>query len=921
MKIRFYMSYRRVIAAILMLSLLMSWFVLPIHAEDPPLLAGESNAEGPGSEMYRLHYTSELWESVSESGVLFANDTNGILLDIQGRGAGFGATLLPYDGQTNCNALQIVIENRSACTELVLNATYIDDTNAATCIVRMQAHAERMVYYAYLDDVDKIDHVTLELRGVSDGEIVLYSFSRVSFYEQLTDAQTYGTIQECYYDAAAGNVVVQGRLHSDSVVDFFGGRIALYRLDIQQGAEAALNGTTRALQTVKVSNRFTFTVHVDTFVERNSRYVLVLISADGERVLLSESCFPVYRVSESQAKPVTPSYKGLYTDMQSLGGLTHPDAVIVDVYLDALTPESDALSVTYSYENIHYAFDSAYLNELEKQITPHLQIGREVYLRLCVRANSNGYQLPYTVFQPPVDFEPEHLAIRLDNAEAQQAFCATLNCVLGLFFSQRTPIAGVILGHSMDNSLQNYYAGVIPLQQYLKTVADAVVHTQNVLKRVYPDAIFYLPVSDTAYPSYYSSYDLDGVYATSMLLDGVGRMLEDMGRGDFVFHPLLEMNALPFALTQQQLQAAEGDDYTPIGLAEVAEALTPDLLMRSLYDYSSVSDRCAVLWTAPQNCEQLSWMLSYIYLYYSLQTEQVDTLFARLDSSMADEKLCELLARVDTVYASQATLFALSYFDVPSFTALIQQGKAGQNKQLRISTLTEEPRSAYTGRYSYWNFAAAIGTLQWTPSYGCESLTTDGRSRYGRALLAQMTTDAQGGEILYRFANPEDFSLCDALALTLAVTDSKGNLVPAQVCVTLYGENERIEAKGELLHDKMTTLTLGASTLTSAAECHAISIRVEAAGNEDEPFLNLYLFNVEGLSRMWDDATLQLRILEQRELRNAVQEEIPSFGVYPAMLLTALFLLTLAGALLALRASKKRKQNVAVATASRRFYR
>ena len=139
--------------------------------------------------------------------------------------------------------------------------------------------------------------------------------------------------------------------------------------------------------------------------------------------------------------------------------------------------------------------------------------------------------------------------------------------------------------------------------------------------------------------------------------------------------------------------------------------------------------------------------------------------------------------------------------------------------------------------------------------------------------------------------------------------------------MTLYGENERIEASGEVQIDKMTTLTLGASTLSSATACSAISIRVEAAENEDEPFLNLYLFNVEGLSRMWDDATLQMRILEQRELRNAVQEELPSFGVYPALLLTALFLLTLAGALLTLRASKKRKQNARTATVSRRLYR
>ena len=169
-----------------------------------------------------------------------------------------------------------------------------------------------------------------------------------------------------------------------------------------------------------------------------------------------------------------------------------------------------------------------------------------------------------------------------------------------------------------------------------------------------------------------------------------------------------------------------------------------------------------------------------------------------------------------------------------------------------------------------------------------------------------MSSEQRGGEMIYRFTNPEDFSLCDALALTYTVTDSQGNAVPAKLYLTLYSENERAEGSCVLQSDGMTTVTLSGGALDAAKACTAMSIRLEPLDGEGDQSLNFYLFNIEGLSRIWDDTTLQSKILEQRELRNAVPEEIPEFGVYPILLVTALFVLVLIGAFWSLRASRQR---------------
>ena len=700
--------------------------------------------------------------------------------------------------------------------------------------------------------------------------------------------------------------MISGRLRSDSVVDFSGGRIALYRLSMTQDVSVAVKGNLRALQTVKVSNRFTFVVPAVSFEQRNCRYALILISTEGDRVLMGEPCYPSYQTSENNVDMVPPAYKGVSAAQGALASMAQPDAVIVDVYLDDLSAKEAMYTDSFAYENGTYLFDQEYRSLLEEQILPHLQLGRQVYIRISVRANEYGYQLPYTISEPPVDFSPQYLAVRLDTVEAQQAFCAALNYILQPFSSQRTGIAGVILGHSIDNSLQYHYAGMISLQEYLQTVVNVVLHTQNVVRTHVPQMRLYLPVSDTQYPSYYSSYDLDGVYATSMLLDGIARMLEDIGRGTFTFSPLLEMHSVPFDLTKQTWQTEENTEVEPLQYTDRQEQFTPEELVQPLQAYESVDDGCAVIWIPPAACAETPWMFSYIYFYYAMQIPQVNTFFVQLEQKQMSETIATLLSQIDTVYSSQVTRFALPYLDVTSFDTLIKQEKSGQSKQLYTVALTEETRAIYTGRYAYWNFAAAIGTLQWMPSYGCLSLAADGGSRYGRALLAQMSSEQRGGEMIYRFTTPEDFSLCDALALTYTVTDSQGNAVPAKLYLTLYSENERAEGSCVLQSDGMTTVTLSGGALDAAKACTAMSIRLEPLDGEGDQSLNFYLFNIEGLSRIWDDTTLQSKILEQRELRNAVPEEIPEFGVYPILLVTALFVLVLIGAFWSLRASHQR---------------
>ena len=133
----------------LVLSLLLQAMAIPTFAQEGREIAADAPVSAAsqdiGSDEYRSRFTADAWTSVGDAGVLMQNTSEGIRMDITGRGAALGATLLAYDGQTSCNALRFVLENRSACTEMQLRVpASFDDLQA--CRKYMPNYSEPSAY-------------------------------------------------------------------------------------------------------------------------------------------------------------------------------------------------------------------------------------------------------------------------------------------------------------------------------------------------------------------------------------------------------------------------------------------------------------------------------------------------------------------------------------------------------------------------------------------------------------------------------------------------------------------------------------------------------------------------------------------------------------------------------------------------------
>jgi hypothetical protein len=205
--------------------------------------------------------------------------------------------------------------------------------------------------------------------------------------------------------------------------------------------------------------------------------------------------------------------------------------------------------------------------------------------------------------------------------------------------------------------------------------------------------------------------------------------------------------------------------------------------------------------------------------------------------------------------------------------------------------LDEINRQTFAGSYEYWNFTSALSTLGWNGGFGCNSLSTDGGSRFGRVLLAELSGQT-GGALTYTFSSPEKFSVCDALSLTLAVTDKSGKPVPAKVTVTLLGESFRMEGSAVLDSGEMETLALTSRLLKSTGGCHSVLLTVVPISAKDEA-IRLHVMQIEGWSRDKDADALQAAVHASHENdrlpegTDTASRRMLTLVVFAAILITA----------------------------------
>ena len=855
------------------------------------------------SEEYRAQFSADLWEA--DGAVLKMNNTQGIDFYIEQRNAALYASLVPYEGETGNNALQLVIENRSSCTELLLKYLWHGadgKEKSGTYSLQITPQSKKTVYYAYIDDADEIEQLRIECKDVKSGQISFYRIVRASYYRQL--AQTHGSITACTYDPTLQTVTVQGTVRTDSVVDFSGGSILLYRLLPFETLQQMLDRNPSPLHTINMSNRFTFTVDAPAFLEANARYAFAIKDKHGNTVPMSEPTVAIHRAVPSYTEErvaVSPDFKGVYAEDSAVSQRVYAGTAMVDVYLNRLFAAEDSSVEAYEFDGTYYSFDRQYTDALLKQTEPLLAIGTKLTLRLLIEPDARGYALPFTVAASDTMVGGQYLGILLQTAEAQRAYGAALSYLFAKYGEVGDALpTGIVPGMGLDTTA-SFDVGTRSLHDYLLNTALLLALTKNTVAAYSPKTRVYLSLTDTPQD------EAQGICSSETLLEGVCRMLEDLGGGETLFALMLENHRAPFGLNEDILkngtEGVQAAMYYEQSTGATKNIPTVELLLSNVAGYDCIANTGTVVWTPPIDCTGLSLSLSYTYLYHLyFGSRTVDSFIVHITKdSDAETVLGTLIAGIDTNATAEVTAFALPYFGLSKWSVL--SGKTTQSRTVYECTLEELDRQTYAGSYEYWNFTSALGTLGWNAGFDCEALSMDGGSRFGRVLLAEMSGEGCGA-LTYSFAVPEKFSVCDAVSATLAVTDKNGNPVDAKVSVILFGENFRMVGSTVVQSGEMETLAMTGRMLKNTGACHSALITVEPISTQGET-VRLYMMQIEGWSRDQDADALRESILASRERPDADEEGAKREQRFVPLLAFAALLLTMAGFFAIMRIRKK----------------
>lgn len=886
------------IALCLLLAMLLQLLTVPTSAAEQ-----DGTAYPVQSEEYRAQFSADLWEA--DGGVLKMNNTQGIDFYMEQRNAALYASLVAYEGKTKNNALQLVIENRSSCTELLLEYVWHGadgEEHSGSCSLQIAPQSEKTVYYAYIDEVDEIEQLRIECKDVKSGQLSVYRIARASYYRQL--AQTHGSITACTYDPTLQTVTVQGTVRTDSVVDFSGGSILLYRLLPFETLQQMLERNPLPLHTNNMSNRFTFTVDAPVFLEANARYAVALKDKYGNTVPMAEPTVAIHRAASSYAgngAAALPDFKGVYAEDSAVAQRVYAGTAMVDVYLNRLFAAEDSSVEAYEFDGAYYSFDRQYIDALLKQTEPLLAIGMKLTLRLLIEPDARGYALPFTVDASDTTVDGQYLGILLQTAEAQRAYGAALSYLFAKYGEVGDALpTGIVPGMGLDTTT-SFDVGTQSLRDYLLNTALLLALTKNAVAAYSPETRVYLSLTDTP------QGEAQGICSSETLLEGVCRMLEDLGCGDDFFALMLENHRAPFGLNadilQNGIEGVQAAMYYEQSTGATKNIPTVESLLSGVAGYECVANTGTVVWTPPADCTGLALSLSYAYLYHLyFGNRAVDGFTVHItQDSDAETVLATLIAGIDTNAAAEVTAFALPYFGLSKWSVL--SGKTTQSRTVYECTLEELDRQTYAGSYEYWNFTSALGTLGWNAGFDCESLSMDGGSRFGRVLLAEMSGRGCGA-LTYSFAVPEKFSVCDAVSATLAVTDKNGNPVDAKVSVTLFGDNFRMVGSAVVRSGEMETLAMTGRMLKNTGACHSVLITVEPISTQVET-VRLYMMQIEGWSKDQDADALRESILASRESVDADAGGTKDEQRFVPLLAFAALLLTTAGFFAIMRIRKK----------------
>ncbi len=688
-----------------------------------------------------------------------------------------------------------------------------------------------------------------------------------ALYEML---RPYSISYSCTYDESSSSVKLGGTVNHDTMITYRNATLEVYSILPNETLEDVLNREdTEPVASAALSVRFSFSIPVQYFRERYSRYALVLRDTEGVISLAGEPSYAGISIGEEEISPIDrSSFKGIGSKQVSMTGSLGVGSTIIPVDLGRMLPEVahgylQAVDQSYRY------FDQAYVDELDAKIRSYAVTGTRVYLQFLLSPQSE------TVLAGVA----EDGAYAMPNVFSEEVYRQIGACSQFLahrYTESGIEIAGVIVGMKVDQKGTNDW-GVLGFEEYVSAYAFYLSAIANVFRVYDPSVEIVVPFSSL---NTYSSSEAavpEGDVSPSDFLEALLALLEERYTVSFPITTMIESSLLPLEMTavsKKEANESEAEDESP-----APRYLPPDeageysSYLQSLEErFSNAPSRYIYRWTPPVSLKGNELACAYAYSYYRLLLDERVSSFV---VSFGDDpegrlsSLAHILRYIDTADSFTVTKNLLPFFDAKSWSQVVDGLSGVDPAWRRVYQYNPDCFSSpeFKGSFSYFEFLDG-NVSEWSLGPSVASIKSGYYAEGSRGLCAKIPNVAgEYAEIIYGYEYSENLAYTPYLSFQMALTNSQksGNHL-YEVRLILGNESATYLAEKILSANEITTVSLDLSDwIRDGQMLDYIKIVVRPLTQQEGEY-SLWLFNVEGHSTDRSDEELT-RLIEEERLR------------------------------------------------------
>lgn len=765
------------------------------------------------------------------------------------------ATVFVPDNGRELNCLRLRLINRSDSGLLILHYSTSDSAAQSEdriLSVRLEPGEDRCDYYLDVGDVGKLASIRMQFES-GEGHIIIDSLCAMSAYRQEI-VETKGSAASCKVGDDLASVRFTGEVSREEALSNQNGKIEIYAsLASSESVDINSLSSGEAILSSPMTTKFDLTAHITRDEILSSRFVVISRRTDGSAALIAA---PRYidnpeRFASVSVKRGSGKKGAVVSDISKLDSL-RADSTIIEITAEELFG-SDTSAIRYEHGGGAYYFSGTALKRLGLTISAANSSGADVFLRLrgfddfeaAPSADSHGF-----AFGTSPDGD--------DFISASAAYIAENWCADG-------SVDGIILGTCL-----NFYdrdgAELHSLNEIVSRDALSARKIAYELLTVNSESKLYISVSDmysVGLASETSEIGLEqylSAFAKEAQKDGdfaYGIEVQSFYRFD---DPETETDELADILSTQKL----------INLLGARKSEPTFLFTDNSYDFPTT-----LLGT-------LAFRLCRGY-YAALSDDRIDAYIPVLTTEKRVSELEVYLRSLDTTDSMQISETTLVVTEHSSWSAVISgfSEKKIPAKKTYYAEAEYELPAGIKGSFAYFRFDTAGDTKGFKPGYYCTGVSCPtGASALVAELSGRAYGSSSGGDmgVWTRFSHPEDMSLTPVVSLNLRldeVSPEADGAIPVRIIFT--AGSDRIETTAEIEPGRDVAVYVNVGQYDAAENIDGIIILTDDE-NLDSAVLSLY--GIEGLSREYNDESLESVVADARAKRRSAVEGTSVYGKY-----------------------------------------